>query len=86
MTKCHSCCDLHYSYYYKQKSGKINKNGARIGIIAKLRPQVQTLIHIAINNVIRIENEIMKHPPLIGYDAWIVIGVSLLLLHVETGE
>lgn len=51
----------------------MKRNGAKRGIATRLSPHVQKLMQTAMTIVTSIEKETMKHPPLIGYDACIVI-------------
>ena len=58
---------MHQQYpisgYYKQKRGRMNKNGRRIGTISRDEPQVHKLPTMAIMMIIKSVKLTMKHPP-----------------------
>ena len=54
-------------FLYKQKSGKMNKNGNKTGTIKSDAPQVQVLPTMAVIMIQRIVKLTMKHPPRLRY-------------------
>ena len=52
---------------YKQKNGRIKRNGSKMGMIKREHPQVKKLPTMAIKMIHRMEKEKIKHPPLFRY-------------------
>ena len=60
---CTSIVPILVTYNYKQKQGRMNKNGTRSGIMNKLKPQVQTDPMVAKKIMVKMLRLKMKHPP-----------------------
>jgi hypothetical protein len=56
-----------HSSDYRQKRGRMKRNGSKTGMIKREDPQVQKLPIIAITIMQTMEKEKMKHPPRFRY-------------------